>query len=99
MGGPGSIDQGPDFLHVAATVTLRVPQLTPDTPKSLRSCGSEANGKEENTKAATKYNLALVLSPSGDGGHQKETNNRPSSIFLNATVCPAICKNEGFSSA
>lgn len=33
LGGTENIEKGPDFQHFAATVTLRVPQLTPDYPK------------------------------------------------------------------
>jgi len=69
LGGTESIEKGPDFLHFAATVISRVPQLTPDTPKCLRSCGSETKRKEENTKAATNYNLALDFSRSGHREH------------------------------
>ena len=39
-------------------------------------------------KTATKYNLALVFSISGDKVHQEETNNRAGEILLNATVWP-----------
>lgn len=47
LGGTKSVEKGPDFLHIAATVILRVLQLTPDTPKCLGSCGSEGNEKEK----------------------------------------------------
>lgn len=88
LGGTESVEKGPDFLHLAATIVFRVPQLTPINPrKCLRSWGSEGNEEQTIWKQQWSITLPWLSQYQVTRGHQ-EKYNRVGKMLLNATVQP-----------